>query len=80
MLGDMAGDWQHLFSFGAHNNNGGDNLTAPAYYNTRGMAGCVLNTALPKYGLSIESTWTEMNAYILFIFMIKQLIITSITI
>lgn len=62
----MAGDWQHLFSFGAHNNNGGDNLTAPlAYYNTRGMAGCVLNTALPKYGLSIESTWTEMNAYII---------------
>ena len=64
--GDMASDWQHLFSFGTHNNNGGDNPTAPlAFYNTRGVPGCVLNTALPKYGLSIENTWTEMNAYII---------------
>ena len=59
-------DWQHLFSFGTHNNNGGDNPVAPlAYWKTRDVPGCVLNTELPKYGLSIESTWTEMNAYII---------------
>ena len=64
--GDMASDWQHLFSFGTHVNNGGDNPTAPlAFYNTRGVPGCILNVELPKFGLSIEDTWSEMNAYII---------------
>lgn len=64
--GDMASGWQHLFSFGTHNNNGGDNPTAPlAFYNTRNVPGCILNVELPKFGLSIEDTWSEMNAYII---------------
>ena len=62
----MAGDWQHLFSFGTHNNNGGDSPVAPlAYWNTHQIPGCVLNTELPKFGLSIEDTWSEMNSYII---------------
>ena len=62
----MGSDWQHLFSFGTHCNDYIDNPVAPlAYWNTRDVPGCVLNTELPKYGLSIESTWTEMNAYII---------------
>lgn len=62
----MAGDWQHLFSFGTHHNNGGgDAPAAPlAFYNS-GVPGCVLNAELPKFGLSIEDTWSEMNAYII---------------
>lgn len=65
----MNYDWQHLFSFGTHNNNGGDNPTAPlAYYSTRNdIPGCTLNIELPKHGLNIEDVWNEMNAYIIYL-------------
>ena len=67
--GDMAGDWQHLFSFGTHNNNGGDSPVAPlAYYSTRNIIpGCTLNVELPKHGLNIEDVWNKMNAYIIYL-------------
>lgn len=63
--GDMSNDWQHLFSFGTHNNNGGDDPVAPlAYYHTN-LPGCTLNVELPKHGLNIEDVWNKMNAYII---------------
>ena len=59
--GDMNDDWQHLFSFGTHNNNGGDAPVAPlAYYGTRNkIPGCTLNVELPKHGLNIEDVWNN---------------------
>ena len=65
----MADDWQHLFSFGTHNNNGGDAPVAPlAYYSTRlNIPGCTLNVELPKHGLNIEDVWNKMNAYIIYL-------------
>lgn len=60
----MASDWQHLFSFGIHNNNGGDN---PTYSTRLNIPGCTLNVELPKHGLNIEDVWNEMNAYIIYL-------------
>lgn len=65
--GDMAPDWQNLFSFGTHLNNGGEHAVAPLGYYCANSSACALNVELPKHGLNIEDVWNKMNAYIIYL-------------
>lgn len=63
----MAPDWQNLFSFGTHLNNGGEHAVAPLGYYCANSSACALNVELPKHGLNIEDVWNKMNAYIIYL-------------